>query len=71
MEMVIDLFAVTVNGTALVSDSCTMNWKVPVAVGVPAIWPVAALNESPGGTAPLATHVFRGDVPPAETIIVE
>jgi hypothetical protein len=69
-EIVIDLFAVTVNGTALVSVNDTVNGNVPVAVGVPVISPVAALNERPGGNVPLAITVFSGEVPPADTIIV-
>ena len=64
-------FAVTVNGTALVSVNCRVNGNDPVAVGVPEISPVAALNNKPGGNAPLATSVFTGEVPPADTIVVE
>lgn len=71
LEIVIDLFALTVNGTALVSVSCNMNGNVPVAVGVPDTSPVAALKDKPGGNVPLATQVFSGEVPPADTIIVE
>ncbi len=71
MEIVMLLFAVTVYGTALVSVDCTMNANVPVAVGVPEISPVVALNDRPGGRVPFVTTVFRGEVPPAETIIVE
>lgn len=71
MDIVIVLLAVTVKGTALVSVNCTMNGNVPVAIGVPETSPVVALNESPGGNVPSATHVFSGDVPPADTIIVE
>jgi hypothetical protein len=48
-----------------------MNGKVPVAVGVPATSPVAALKDRPGGRVPVATTVFRGEVPPADTIMVE
>ena len=71
MDIVIVLFAVTVNGTALVSVNCTINGKAPVAVGVPETSPVVAFIECPGGCVPPATHVFSGDVPPADTIIVE
>ena len=60
MDILIVLFAVTVNGTALVSVNCTMNGKVPVAIGVPESSPVVILNESPGGNVPPATHVFSG-----------
>jgi hypothetical protein len=70
-DIVIVLLAVTVKGTALVSVNCTMNGNVPVAVGVPEISPVAALNERPGGRVPLAITVFNGEVPPEDTIIVE
>ena len=71
MEIVMLLLAVTVNGTALASVSWTTNAKVPVAVGVPEICPVEALNDRPGGNDPLATTVTSGDVPPADVIMVE
>jgi hypothetical protein len=69
-EMRIDLFAVTVKGTELLSVSCRVNIEVPAVVGVPEITPVAALNVRPAGRVPLRILVVRGAVPGAETIVV-
>jgi hypothetical protein len=57
--------------TEFASVMVTVNVKLPVAVGVPAIAPVGASRVSPGGKEPaLMDHVY-GAVPPAALIVCE
>src|SRR5262245_32850537 len=42
----------------------TVKVEVPVAVGVPEIWPVAAAGVGPAGSVPLAIDQVYGGVPP-------
>jgi hypothetical protein len=49
----------------LASPACTVNVKLPVAVGVPLSVP-AEFKLKPGGSCPLASVQTTGDIPPLD-----
>ena len=63
-SMVIDSACVSVCGGLSLSVTCTVKLEVPAAVGVPLIWPVEALIDSPEGSVPEETDQVYGVVPP-------
>ena len=62
--------ACTVNGTSLLSTACTVKTEVPMAVGVPAMTPVAALNVRPAGMVPETKLHVSAPVPPLAVRVV-
>jgi hypothetical protein len=48
------------------SDTATVNVKVPPAVGVPKICPVEGFSERPGGNPPATTLQLTGSTPPVD-----
>jgi hypothetical protein len=62
-------FAVAVLGVASESVTVTVKLDVPVAVGVPEIFPLV-LRVSPSGKVPVVTAKEYGAVPPVAAIVV-
>ena len=53
------------------SFTCAVKLKVPAVVGVPAMAPLDAFNEKPGGKLPDASDHVYGVVPPVAASICE
>jgi hypothetical protein len=58
-------------GVAVESFTCTVKDELPVAVGAPEIFPLAAPKLSPAGKAPELIDQVYGAVPPVANTVAE